>query len=181
VASRAKKIGVGCLFVVALLAGLLFLSEPGKAILDIWSTGAVQAAMSEPEKRAYHASTEANLKAIYTAMKIYEESEGMFPDSSGWMDAIQSRLAVNDMTDEEAAKKLVTPSLAGKADEYGYAMNRAASAKYSGDLDPKMPLIFDSRETSRNAAGAPEELLPKPPRAGQNMGISVDGTLLELP
>lgn len=179
-AGKAKKIGAGFLIVLVLGLGALFLTEPGKAVRDIWGTGAVQAAMSEPEMRAYHASTETNLKAIYTAMKIYEESEGAFPDSAHWMDAIQSRMVVSDMTDAEAAKKLVTPSLVGKPDQYGYAMNAEASGKFSGDLAPSTPLIFDSSDTKRNAAGSPDALSPKPPRAEQNMGISVNGKLLKL-
>ena len=179
-ASRAKKVGAGLLIVVALGAGGLFLTAPGQAIRDIWGTGALQAAMSEPEMRAYHASTESNFKAIYTAMKIYEESEGAFPPADRWMDAIKGRMVVSDMTEEEAAKKLVSPSCVGKAGEFGYAMNEAASGKYSGDLDAKMPLIFDSSDTKRNASGSPEKLLPSPPRAGKNMAVSVDGKLIDI-
>jgi hypothetical protein len=179
-ATKLKKAGIGCGVLVIAVGGFFFLTEPGRAILDIWRTGAVQAAMSEPEQRAYNASTENNLKAIYTAMKIYEESEGQFPDSSGWMDAIRTRMEVNDMSEEEAEKKLISPAVTGKKGEFGYAMNSAASGKYSGDLDPKMPLIFDSKDTKRNASGTPESLLPVPPRAGQNMAITVDGSLLKL-
>jgi hypothetical protein len=159
---------------------LLFTTEPGRAIRDIWGTGAIQAAVGGKEMREYNATTESNLKAIHTALMLYHDSEGQFPEASGWMDAIQNRLLVNDMTGEEAAKKLVSPSLQGKTGQFGYAMNDKAGAKYKDDIDPKMPLVFDSSDTARNAHGSPDTLAPKPPRDGQNLAVAVDGTILKL-
>lgn len=165
---------------VALVLGFLYLTSPGGAVRDIWRSGIVQEVLSEPEKRAYHATTEGNLRAIYTALKLYNESEGAYPDSRHWMDAIHNRLEVNDMTAAEAQKKLVSPAFAKSPGQYGYAMNDAASMKYAGDLDPKMPLVFDSSDASRNAHGDPGSLAPNPPRAGENMAITVDGSLIKL-
>jgi hypothetical protein len=175
-----RRLAMGFAGVLVLAVGFLFLTEPGKALVDIWRTGAVQAALSEPEKRKYNATTESNLKAIYTALMLYHESEGQFPEAAGWMDAIQNRITTADMEGSESKKKLMSPSLGGVEGQYGYAMNDAASKKYRDDLDAKLPLIFDSSDASRNAHGDPSELLPKPPRAGQNMAVAVDGSILRL-
>ena len=170
--------GLGGLVILG--AGFLFLTEPGKAFRDIWSTGAVQAALSGPAKREYNATTESNLKAIHTALMMYHDSEGQFPAAAGWMDAIENRIGTADMEGSESQKKLVSPSLQGQVGQFGYAMNGKAGGKYKDDLDPKMPLVFDSSDTSKNAHGDPAKLAPKPAREGQNMAISVDGTILKL-
>ena len=97
------------------------------------------------------------------------------------MDAIKNYGAASDLAKGEADKRFVTPAMQGKAGQYGYAMNDAASGKYKGDIkDPKTPLIFDSSDTSRNAHGNPKKLMPSPTRAGGNLGIAVDGTILKL-
>ncbi len=175
-----KRILLGLGAVAGLAVGFLFLTGEGKAYRDIWSTGAVQAAISGPEKREYNATTDANLRAIHTALMMYHDSEGQFPVAEGWMDAIENRIGTADMDGSETQKKLVSPSLQGQAGQFGYAMNDQASGKYKDDLDPKMPLVFDSRETVKNAHGLPEKMAPQPARDGQNAGISVDGTLLKL-
>jgi hypothetical protein len=59
-------------------------------------------------------------------------------------------------------------------------MNDKASGKYKDDLDPKMPLVFDSSDTAKNAHGDPVKLAPKPARAGKNMAVTVDGSLVEV-
>jgi hypothetical protein len=175
-----RRVGIGVGVLVLLAGGFLFLTEPGKAARDIWSTGAVQAAISGPEKREYTATTEANLRAIHTALMMYHDSEGQFPVAAGWMDAIQNRIGTADMEGSESEKKLISPSLQGQAGQFGYAMNDKASGKYKDDLDPKMPLVFDSRDTAKNAHGDPAKLAPAPPRDGQNLAIAVDGTLVKL-
>ena len=97
------------------------------------------------------------------------------------MDSIKNRIQTGDMSEAEATKKLVDPTLEGKAGAFGYAMNDAAAEKYKGDLkDPKMPLIFMSSVTTRNAHGDPAKLAPNPPRRGGNYAITVDGTILKL-
>jgi len=80
------------------------------------------------DERTYNATNEGNLKALYTALMLYHDSEGQFPQAAGWMDAIKTRIQANDMKPEEAAKKLVNPLAATGAGTYGYAMNDAASA-----------------------------------------------------
>ncbi|CAN5513633.1 hypothetical protein BH11ARM1_BH11ARM1_02120 [soil metagenome] len=175
---KLRRLVVFLLLVAVAGTGLLYFTPQGQAVKDIWGNGIIQAQLTGKEMEEYHASTEGNLKAIYNAMKLYQDSEGQFPLADGWVDAIQNRILVNNMTGEEAHKKLVSP--AAKPEEYGYAMNDKASGKYIGDLDPKMPLIFDSMNLAKNAHGLPENLAPKPPRGGQNLAISVDGTILKL-
>ncbi len=132
-------------------------------------------------ERNYDASTKANLTAIYKGLTLYHESEGQFPKSSEWMDAIKSRIQTSDMSEAEAAKKLIDPSLEGKPGAYGYAMNDAASGKYKGDIQgPKTPLIFMSSDTARNAHGDPTKLAPNPPRPGGNYAVTVDGSILKM-
>lgn len=128
----------------------------------------------DPE-RSYHGSSVDNLKAMYNAMNLYHDSEGQFPDSAGWMDAIQNRIYEADLKKGEAEKKLIRPALSGNAGQYGYAMNDEASKKYKDDIkDKKLPLIFESTATERNAHGDPKTL-----RRPHGLAISVDGTILE--
>lgn len=140
-----------------------------------------QGFLDKTEERKYEASTRANLTAIYKGMKLFHESEGQYPKAAQWMDAIKNRIQTGDMSEAEAAKKLVDPGLKGKAGAYGYAMNDAASEKYEGDLkDKKMPLIFMSSDTALNAHGDPSKLAPNPPRPGGNFAVTVDGSIVRL-
>lgn len=123
-----------------------------------------------------------NLKAMHMAMMLYHESEGAFPDSSGWMEAVEPRIQVNDMTKSENFKKMISPEFLKEKGKYGYAMNDAASQKYKDDISEPdtTPLIFDSSDLARNAHGTPETLLPSPPRNGRNQGVSISGQILKL-
>lgn len=173
---RAKRFLLGCLAVVAVILigiGILF----GKDIKNLWNSGYISAALSSPEDRTYNATTSAeNLKAIYTAMMLYHESEGQLPKSEGWMDAIGNRMQTSDMKGEEAQKKLIRPNLLPpKPGVFGYAMNDACSGKYRGDIkDPKTPLIYDSVSTARNAHGNPAK-----DKLKGGAAIAVDGTILK--
>ena len=176
-----RRLGIGCVTVVLVVLGFLFFTGGGRAVRDFWRAGFFNGVLSPEQARKYNASSTANLKALYTALSNYHESEGAFPDSKRWMDAIRSYGAASDLAKGEADKKFVSPSLSGKPGQYGYAMNDAASSKYKGDIkDPKTPLIFDSSDTARNAHGDPKKLLPSPTRAGGNLGIAVHGTILKL-
>ncbi len=126
------------------------------------------------EMRKYQGSNEDNLRALYTAMTKYNESEGQFPDSGRWMDLLKPRIRTNDMVESEAEKKFVFPAFIGQAGKYGYAMNDAAGGKFKGDLPPKALLIFNSSDTKWNAHGDPRKLEPK-----HGEGITVDGTIVK--
>jgi hypothetical protein len=158
----------GCLVVsVLLIAGLAWLFP---TVRDLWP---LLFGAKDPEL-TYQGTSIDNLKALHTAMTLYHDSEGQFPDASGWMEAIKPRIAQADLKKGEAEKKLIRPALLGKEGQYGYAMNDAASAKYKDDIkDPKTPLIFESTETGYNAHGDPAKL-----RRPSGVAIAVDGTIL---
>lgn len=177
----ARRAGYGCGAVVVILLGLFFFTGLGRSVRDLWHHGFFENVFSAEKDRTYNASSTANLRALYTAMMNYHESEGKFPVASSWMDAIKSFDAASDLKSGQADKKFVNPSLAGQAGAYGYAMNDLAGGKYKGDIkDPKTPLIFESSDTARNAHGDPKKLLPNPRRPGGNLGIAVNGTILKL-
>jgi hypothetical protein len=179
-----KRAGCGLSAILLILGGWIMFTEQGRAVFELASDkrirDAVTDALTETEKRKYNATTEANLKAIHTALMMYHDSEGQFPLAESWMDAIEGRLVTSDMEGSEAQKKLISPSLAGQPGQFGYALNDRASGKYKDDLDPKMPLVFDASDTKKNAHGDPRTLAPKPARGGRNMMITVDGTVLGL-
>jgi len=161
---RWVAIGLG----LALLGLALWV---GPVISNLYRHGFFEASAT----RKYDGDSAANLKAQYTALMLYHESEGQFPRAKGWMDAIQDRLGTNDIPKEDWGKKLIRPDLRGEKDAYGYAMNDAASAQYKRDLkNPKMPLVFESDDHGRNAH-AGEAAYAK----GQAVGV--DGNLLKKP
>src|SRR5579862_8991872 len=99
---RFKRAALGCvIFLVACVAIFPFTGF-GRAFLDLWRHNIIQGLISSPEDRKYEATREGNLKAIYTALMLYHDSEGQFPVSSGWMDAIKGRIQAADMKPEEA-------------------------------------------------------------------------------
>ncbi|MBC8063858.1 MAG: hypothetical protein H7Y17_03445 [Chlorobia bacterium] len=176
-AAEPKRVRKGCWIVFGIL-GTMFLAVAlfyGPAVCDFIGVYGLDA-LSKPEKHAYSATSEKNLKAIYQGMMLYHESEGQFPDASGWMDAIENRLQSNDLAKGEGAKKLIRPDLGGNPGEFGYAMNDAASAKYKDDVkDPSnTPLVFESKATSRNEHGDPE-------KSRSGLAITVDGKILKGP
>ena len=176
-----KRVGLGCGTTVILLAAIILFTDFGKAVRTGISHGFLDAYLSPDDERKVNASEEANLKAMYTALMAYHESEGAFPPATNWMDALKNYGAASDLAKGESEKKFVSPSLAGKPGVYGYALNDLASGKYKGDIkDPKTPLVFDSSDTSRNAHGDPKRLLPSAIRPGGNRAIAVDGTILKL-
>jgi hypothetical protein len=133
------------------------------------------------EMEIYNASNEKNLQALRTALMEYHESEGQFPDASHWMDAIKSRVKVDDMEASEVAKKYVNPLYPPSSNVFGYALNDAASKKYKGDLKSGTVLLFDSSDTSWDAHGDPRKLKPATAAKGGDEGITVDGKIVKLP
>jgi len=167
-----KKIGIG--FGVVLVGLGVWL---GPTLFDLKDY--VATAVTPQKMREYEATNLDNLKAIYTALTLFEESEGKFPEAEGWLDAIENRIRASDMTEEEAAKKLRDPARSKGADEYGYALNDAVAGKYHDDIaDPsKTPLVFLSTDMKRNAHGDPVKDGADP--GTRAFGIAVDGTVLK--
>ena len=119
-----------------------------------------------PEMRTYAGTSIDNLKAIRTALLLYHDNEDRFPYGNGWMDAIEKQLKTNDLTAEQAAKKLRNP----ETGEYGYALNEAFSGKYKGDVgDDKTVLVFESKGGKKNDSGPP----------AKGLAITLDGTILQ--
>lgn len=166
-----KRLGAGILGLIVLLAVLIAATPAGKDIQNFWKVGAIQAYLFPEPKKQYKGDNEAHLKALYTALMLYHDSEDKFPEANGWMDAIENRLFTNDLERNEGKKKLIRPDLAGQADAYGYAINPAAAGKYKDDIGSKdTVLIFESKSTARNAEGDPNS-----ERSG--MAITVDGKI----
>lgn len=170
---KIKRAGVGCLGILVVLAVLIGFTPPGHAVRDLWKNGAIQALIFPPNKEKYTAGHEENLKAMHTALMLYHESEGQFPAATGWMDAIEPRIATSDLAPGEAEKKLIRPDLAGKQNEFGYALNAKAAGKYKDDVgDGKTILIFESKQTGRNSSGDPATDL-------SGIAIDIDGAIVK--
>lgn len=161
---------LGLLVLIAVI--VLFATSFGKGIRDLWGSGAVQAAVAKHEDATYDStSTDANLKALFTGMKLFQESEGQYPDAADWMEGLSPRLILNNLPKKEAEKKLIRPGVA--AGGYGYALNDAAAGKYVGDLPKGTVLLFESASTVRNAHGDPKkDGLPK------GRGVTIEGSLV---
>lgn len=138
----------------------------------------------EPQtKRQWQGTSMENLKAIHTALSLYQESEGALPPADRWMDAIATRLKTADLTTEEAEKKLRSPSVARDNPlAFGYAFMAELEGKYMADIEnpAQTPLVFDSRDLTRNAHGDPVQLKPDPPRPEGNLTVTVDGQVVRL-
>lgn len=162
------------LFLVCLVGLYLWI---GPTFLTAWRRGF----FDQTPERTYTATQEGNLKALYTALMSYHDSEGHFPAGSEWMDAISNRLHSADMSQTESDKKLVDPALKGSG--FGWAFNDEAGGKYIDDVPNKAKtlLLFSSSDTARNAHGLPKGLLPKKARAGGNIGITVTGQIVHNP
>ncbi len=139
---------------------------------DIWSL-----VPKNKPKQGWTPDTEKNLKVLYTGMKLQHDSDGQFPKSTDWMDKIINRVKTENLKAGAEKEKFVDPAAGGKPGEYGFAMNDAASEKYIDDLkDKKMPLVFQSTDSSWNAHGDPAKI----GRPG-GIGIAVDGSTVKLP
>lgn len=167
-----KKVGLGCL-VLAVGVGFWI----GPTLFDLKDY--IGTAISPQKMREYEGSSLDNLKAIHTALTLYEESEGQFPAGEGWMDSIENRIRTSDMSQQEASKKLRDPLRSKGPDEYGYALNDAAAGKYHEDVpDPsRTPLVFLTSEMGRGVHGDPSKIGIKP--EGRAYAITVDGTILK--
>lgn len=134
-------------------------------------------AFEQHEERTYNANNEENLKALYTGMMNYYDTEDQFPPAAKWMDEIKSRVRIGDMEKAETAKKFVNPLVLAGPRAFGYAMNDLVSSKTKKQADPKAILIFDSSDTSWNAHGDPKKMGSQ--KYGGE-GITVDGRIVKL-
>lgn len=169
---KRRKI-YGCLGFFIVVAGLIAWVY-GPAIRDFSKAGLLQDLLAPEKKRKWQPETEANLRALYTALKLHHESEGQLPTASTWMDAALRRVKAADMQKDEAQKKFFDPASGGK---FGFAFNDAMSEKYLPDVTDKgTVLLFQTTEDTWNAHGDPAKIGRLGGRA-----ITVEGTLVELP
>lgn len=123
------------------------------------------------DREEYKATRTSNLKSIYTALTLHQDSEGAYPSTKDWMDSIEPRLRTDGMSKEEASRKLVRPDLVDSKGKFGYALNPAAANQYVGDLNDSTVLVFESEATERNASAEPK-------LEGGKLGITVKGEII---
>lgn len=164
--------GIGCgVFLIAL--GISWFSPAGKAIRTLLPVLLVKDTSST---EAFKGDTEDRLKAMYTAADLYHKSEDSFPKAETWADDLLTRLQTQNLKEGEAQKKLKRPDLEAQADQYGFAINKEAAGKYRSDIkDPKTILIFESKETKKNAVGD-----PKTDGKPGGEGITINGEIVKL-
>jgi hypothetical protein len=180
---KKRKRRKGCLVVLAvlLLPVVLFpkrIYYTLNAFLDVQKAGFLDAT----KQRKYSASSMENLKALYQAVSLYYESEGVMPHAAGWMDAAKTYVRTNDLKRGEEMKKFVNPRIEGGEGVYGYAFNDALSGVYREDVaDPAgTPMIFESSDTAWNAHGEPAALQPDPELEGGNLAVTAEGSAKPL-
>lgn len=173
---------LGCtgLILGLLLATVIFLLPSIRLVMTAKDRGV----FDETTMREYEGSSMENLKGLHTALMIYHDSNEMFPEGNGWMDAVWPSLKTNDLSEEEATKKLKNPIVAAENPlSFGYAFNDLFSGQYIDDVDAdpaKTPLVFDSSDLSRNAFGLPAQLAPEPARPGGNKAVTAEGNVVDL-
>ncbi|MBX3112197.1 MAG: hypothetical protein KF857_09325 [Fimbriimonadaceae bacterium] len=128
-------------------------------------------------RRTYKGDSVANLKAIQTAIMSYYDSEGQFPDGSGWMDEAFNRMKTADMADSETKKKLHGPS--GGESGFGYSFNEALSQKTKSEAgDPATTVLaYESHDAAWNAHGDPGAEAKIDPQA---KAVTLDGQVKSL-
>lgn len=180
--NKRKRRKVRLIVLAVLVSPVLIFSKQiyyaVNALADAQRAGMLDAT----KQHKYQGSVEDNLKALYTAIKLYEESEGALPNAEGWMDAAKNYVRTNDLKKGEEMKKFVNPRISGKEGEFGFAFNSKLSGAYSDEVkDPKnTPLIFESTDRAWNASGSPAQKQPSPPLDGGNWVVTVDGTVTTL-
>ena len=166
--------GIGIAAAVGLALVVLYATPFGKGVRDIVGSGALQDAVKPHHDFTYEdKNSDANLASFSTALRLYQASEGVYPDAGRWMDEILPRLILNNLPKKEAEKKFVRPGVA--AGGYGYAIDDAAAGKYVGDLPKGTILVFESASTERNAHGDPR----KDGKAG-GRGVTIEGKIVPL-
>ncbi len=171
--SKGKKIARGALVVLVIGCGIGWFTPEGKALRSLVGV-LTQKDVSGTE--AYKGDIRDRLKAMQTAADLYHSSEDSYPKAEKWMDDLLIRLQTQNLKKGEAEKKLKRPDLDTTPDQFGFAINTAVAGKYKGDIkDPKTILIFESKDTKKNAAGD-----PKADGKPSGEGITISGEIVKL-
>ena len=137
-----------------IVLGVVAVSPAGKAIRMIAKTLLVKDVSGT---ESFKGDVDDRLKAMYTAAELYHKSEDSYPKAEKWMDDLQVRLQTQNLKPGEAEKKMKRPEFEKTADQFGFAMNKEVAGKYKGDIkDPKTIMIFESKDTKKNAIGDPK-------------------------
>lgn len=174
---KRRNIWLGATAFTLLLAGY-FLYPVLDAFFDFKREGF----LDETKKVEYEGTSMDNLKAQFQAIQLYVESEGAYPDASGWMDAATVYLKTADLKKGEELKKLVNPRFPTADGIYGYAFDASLSGKYPDEIEnpATAPLTFESKDTKWNAWGTPVELQPEPELPGGNRTVTAEGAVARL-
>lgn len=189
--TRSQRMMFGCVGVsIGIILALAFFVP---RLVTTYKGAKKLGLFEEQQMREYAGTSKENLKAIYTAMSLYHDSEGGYPPSDVWMDRIEIYLKTADLSSEEAEKKLKNPLVTAENPQgFGYAMNDqysngfkladgASSDDPSAIADPdRAILIFDSSDLTKNAHGNPVQLAPEPERPGGNLATNAAGSVDRL-
>ena len=175
---KKKRVIWAIVAVVVIVPGIIFGGPIINAFMDGYRGGFFDAA----KQHRYSATTMENLKALYQAVALYNESEGMLPEASGWMDAAKTYVRTNDLKKGEEMKKFINPRFPAGEGVFGYAFNIELSMAYLDEIeDPaQTPMIFESKDTRWNAFGHPADLQPDPELEDGNQAVTADGTAVAL-
>lgn len=172
-----RLLTIGCGLMVLVVVGLM--AWLGPVLLAFEREGFLDPA----QRREWEGDSRANLKALAVAVQKFNTSEDRLPDADQWMDQIAVYLRTYDITAEDAKLKLVNP-LVQPAGEgvYGYSFNEALSGKFLDEVpnSDRTVLIFDGKDTGRNAHGDPATDQATPPRPGGNLAVTVSGEVKPL-
>jgi len=190
--ARAGCFGGGCkrcttctCLTVILVAGVFL----GIYVATGFTPGDIWVSVLKPKRPFTTTGCMENLRKLSRAMSLYLESADAFPPKGEWMDELFRYAKADDMLEEEAWKLFQCPELGMRQGVYGYAMNAALSEQLrpleqnakEWEAAGRTPAIFDSRDTSKNANGDPDKLLPKPGRhEGKNHIVYADGHVATL-
>jgi hypothetical protein len=174
---KRRNIWLGSIAFALVLAGYFLWP-----ILDVYFDARREGFFDPVVQKEYEGTSMDNLKALYQAIALYTESEGAYPDASGWMDAAKVYLKTADLKKGEEMKKFINPRFPKGSGVYGYAFDFGLSQKYPDEVpDPALaPLVFESSDTKWNAFGDPSKLAPEPELPGGNRTVTADGAVAEL-
>lgn len=141
---KNKWVRIGCGIVLFIFFGLVIWVGP--VVRDLVKNGF----LDRIDREEYTADRVGNLKALHTALMLYHESEGIFPEANGWVEAIKPRIASNGMSEAEAMRKFDNPATSATG-AVEYALNPAVAGKFEGDLPSKtIPLVLESTGDSKD-------------------------------
>jgi hypothetical protein len=168
--TRKNKIILSIAIPIVVIGVTIEATVTWKGVFALFRSGFAQGLM-KPEKTEYQGSTEANIKALRTALLLYHENEDQFPAANGWMDAMKNQVKTNSLKPGEELKKFKVDGVG--PEEFGFAMSDIASQKNKTKLKPDDVLVFVSKDKRWNAHGKPDDI-------GAGFAITLEGKLVRI-